>query len=257
MLSKNKILDVGITNASKEDILEYIFKTLEEKEKPYFIVTPNPEILVFAHKHKSFQTVLNTARLALPDGVGVTMGGKILGKPFKERITGTDLVDALCKESVKKPITVGFLGGRQNVAEKIAECLREKYPGLNVAFKGEEWPKKGTKVQRYKGTKDKSDSASLNQWTSEPQIDILFVAFGFPKQEQWMAEHVGRVPVRVMVGVGGAFDYISGRLTRAPGFLRTLGFEWLYRLVMQPWRIKRQLALFEFLLLFLKEKANS
>ncbi len=242
MLNKNIILDVGITNATKQDILEYILKTLEEKKKPYFIVTPNPEILVFSHKHKSFQTVLNTARLGLPDGVGVTMAGKILGKPFKERITGTDLVDALCKESIKKPITVGFLGGRQNVAEKTAECLSKKYPGLKVGFAGPEWP----------ASTLKNPSSTFHHLPSS--IDILFVAFGFPRQEQWMAEHIGRVPARVMIGVGGAFDYISGRLTRAPGFLRTLGLEWLYRLVRQPWRIKRQLALLEFVILILRER---
>lgn len=281
MLNKNIILDVGITNATERDILEYIFKTLEEKEKHYFIVTPNPEILVFAHKHKPFQTVLNTARLALPDGVGIIGAGKILGKPFKERVTGTDLVDAICKESVneskrhvKKPITVGFLGGRRNVAETTAECLREKYPGLRVAFAGEFWPDARGPVGLHphptssvaslpagarRGTPAPATPRSWQNTTYKipNTIDILFVAFGFPKQEGWMYEHVGKEPVRVMLGVGGAFDYISGRVGRAPVFLRSLGLEWLYRLIRQPWRIKRQLALFKFLLLILKEKVNS
>ncbi|MBI2022959.1 WecB/TagA/CpsF family glycosyltransferase, partial [Candidatus Giovannonibacteria bacterium] len=85
-------------------------------------------------------------------------------------------------------------------------------------------------------------------------IDILFVAFGFPKQEEWMHEHLGKIPVRVMVGVGGAFDYISGRVPRAPAWVQKLGFEWLFRLVVQPWRIKRQLALLRFAFLVLREK---
>ncbi len=248
MLDKNIILDVGITNATKKDILEYIFTSIEKKTKPYFVVTPNPEILVFARKHESFQAILNKASLALPDGIGITIAGKILGKPFKERLTGTDFVDALCGEivrlgerHVKKPITIGFLGGRQNIAEKTADCLARKYPGLKVVFAAPEWP----------ASTLKNPSSTFYHLPSS--LDILFVAFGFPKQEEWMAENIGKIPVRAVIGVGGAFDYISGRVGRAPLFLRRLGLEWLYRLIRQPWRLKRQLALLEFVILIFRE----
>ncbi len=236
MLAKNVLLGVGITNETKENILEYIFKNLEKNADPSFIVTPNPEILVFAHKHKSFRAILNKADLALPDGVGIILAGKFLGKPVKERLSGTDLMDAICKESAKKPITVGFLGGRQNVAVRTADCLREKYPGLYIGFAAEEWDDKLPKLPKA------------------PMLDVLFIAFGFPKQEEWMAARVGKIPVQVMIGVGGAFDYFSGRISRAPRFVRSLGLEWLYRLIRQPWRIKRQLALIEFVILLFKER---
>jgi N-acetylglucosaminyldiphosphoundecaprenol N-acetyl-beta-D-mannosaminyltransferase len=135
----------------------------------------------------------------------------------------------LCQQVAEKPITVGFLGGRGGVAKKTAECLLGKYPKLQVKFIGEEWKQ-------------------------DQPIDILFVAFGFPKQEEWMSHHINKIPVRVMMGVGGSFDYISGKIPRAPGFLRVVGLEWFYRLAKQPWRWKRQLALVEFLGLVLKEK---
>jgi hypothetical protein len=140
MLQKNLILDVGITNATKEEVLEYIIKGLGKNAKKYFIVTPNPEILVFANKAKEYKNILNNAEIALPDGVGVITAGMILGIRFKERITGVELLESLCKEVAKKPITVGFLGGGEGIAERTAECLALKYLGLKVAFAGSEWP---------------------------------------------------------------------------------------------------------------------
>lgn len=228
-MEKNFLLGVEITNETKENILKYIITSLEKKGEKYYVVTPNPEILVHATKHPTFKSILNNARLALPDGIGVIIAGNFLGGPFKERVTGIDLMESLCKEVSKKPITVGFVGAGPKIAERAAECLVSRYPGLKVGFAAPEWHK-------------------------APQIDILFVAYGFPKQEEWMSERIGRVPVGVMISVGGSFDYLSGNVQRAPQVVRSIGFEWLYRLIRQPWRIKRQLALLEFIWLVLKEK---
>ena len=140
MINKKNILGVGITDATKKEVLEYIVKSLENFKKKYFIITPNSEFLVLANKNRDFRNVLNRAELASTDGIGVIIAAKILGKSLKGRFTGVDLVESLCKEVVRKPITVGFLGGRGNVAEKTAECLQRKYPGLKVNFVGEEWP---------------------------------------------------------------------------------------------------------------------
>ncbi|MCL5439235.1 MAG: WecB/TagA/CpsF family glycosyltransferase [Patescibacteria group bacterium] len=235
MLVKNFLLGVGVTNASKEEILEYLIKGLKEPSEKYYIVTPNPEILVYASRHKDFKKILNNARLALPDGIGVIWAGKILGKRFKQKITGVDFMKKVCEKVSEKPITIGLMGGRGGVADRTAECLRKKYPGLKIGFIGEEWP--NVKVGH--------------------EIDILFVAYGFPKQEIWMSENLDKLPVKVMMGVGGAFDYISGEVPRAPVWVQKIGFEWFYRLVHEPWRLKRQLALLEFIYLVLKEKILS
>lgn len=241
-LVKNEILGVYITNETQKNILEYVIKSIEDNTKYYYITTPNPEIIVFAHKHPEFTTTINKAEIALCDGVGVSLAGRLLHKPFVERITGIDFMIALCGAVGRKPITVGFLGGRQGVAELTAECLQKQFPTLEVVFIQEEWP-------------DNSESKSKSSYkmkNPKPNIDILFVAFGFPKQEEWMAQHVGKIPVKVMIGVGGAFDYVSGRVPRAPKFVQAIGFEWLYRLFSQPWRWKRQVALGEFILLVFK-----
>ena len=240
MLEKKFILDVGITNATKQEILEYILKRLKKNGKKYFIVTPNPEILALANKVKTYKNILNNAEIALPDGIGVIIAGKILGITFKERITGVELLESLCLAVAKKPITVGFLGGGEGIAEKTAECLVEKYPGLKVAFAHPDY-------NFYK---------NYNDYNGYKRIDILFVAFGAPKQERWIYENLDKLPVKVAIGVGGSFDYISGRVQRAPLLVRNLGLEWFFRLIMQPWRIKRQLALLEFAFLILKEKLS-
>ena len=120
MLEKKFILDVCVTNATKQEVLEYIIKGLEKNGKRYFIVTPNPEILVLAHKAKTYKSILNNAEIALPDGIGVIIAGEILGIRFKERITGVELLESLCSEVSEKPITVGFLGGREGIAEYTA-----------------------------------------------------------------------------------------------------------------------------------------
>lgn len=238
MFEKKYIADVGITNASEEDILEYILRGLKKPTEKYYVVTPNPEILVYAKQHPKFKEIINNARLALPDGIGVIWAGKILGKKIREKVTGTDILEKLCFLASRQPITVGFLGGRGKIAERVAECLVNKYPGLKVGFAASEY-------NFYK---------NYNNYNSYKPVDVLFVAFGFPKQEEWMAKNLPKLPVKVMMGVGGAFDYISGQVPRAPLFIRTIGFEWLFRLIVQPWRIKRQLALLEFVWLVLKEK---
>jgi N-acetylglucosaminyldiphosphoundecaprenol N-acetyl-beta-D-mannosaminyltransferase len=282
MIGKKTILGVGITDATRNEVLEYIIKNLQNFKKKLFIVTPNPEFLVLAHKNTDFKNILNKSDLASPDGIGILMAAKFVGEPLKERFTGVDLMESLCREVAEKPITVGFLGGRAGVAEKTADCLLKKYPGLKVAFVGEEWPSgdfarqprilEGPHLSNRGPVKSNpshqgSSFASLRVHAvgspssfatpdDKNQIDILFVAFGAPKQEFWINENLDKIPVKVAIGVGGAFDYISNKIPRAPTLVRSIGLEWLFRLAIQPWRLKRQLALIKFILLVFKEKLN-
>jgi len=248
-LTKQKILGVGITIDSEERILEYIEEILTETNKKISIVTPNPEILVRASHDPDFQKILNDADIALPDGVGIVLGSYILGKQPQKRIAGVDFMEKLCsltarlnedlenpKKSASKTskelVMTGFLGGQPHVAEKTAECLQQKYPGVRVGFVKNEW----IEAKNF------------------PSLGVLFVAFGAPRQEKWIYDNLPKIPVRVAMAVGGSFDFISGRVIRAPKVIRVIGFEWLFRLLVQPWRWKRQLALIEFLRLVLLEK---
>lgn len=236
-LVKTEIMGVGITNASKSIILEYLNNFINKSAKKMYIVTPNPEMIVFAAKNEEFKKALNHAQIALCDGVGLYLAAKFFGKNLKERVTGISLMESICEMVNEKPITVGFLGGRLGVAEDASECLKKRYPNLKVKFTGSEW-------RDFEASEKKS-------------LDILFIAFGVPKQELFMMNNLGKLPVRVMVGVGGAFDQIVNPTLRPPKIIDAIGFGWLYRLIRQPWRWKRQLALIEFIKLMIKFKFES
>jgi len=241
-LKTTEILGVRVTSDSEDNILKYILENIETRTKRFKVFTPNPEILMFAKKHPEFKAVLNEANVNLPDGIGLLEAAKLLGASLKSRITGTDFMERLCKvvseenfsrkRSKKRLISIGFFGGRANVAKTTSECLQKKYSGLEVFYADSEW-----------------NQAKLQG----KHIDILFVAMGFPKQEKWISENLEKIPVTMAMGVGGAFDFLGGFVPRAPKFLRTLGLEWLFRLIIQPWRIKRQLQLIPFVFLVLGE----
>lgn len=214
---KVDILGIKIDDITIDEALTQAEKWVINPGKHY-IVTPNPEFIIAAQKDPVFKKILNEADLAIPDGVGLKISGKI-----KNTFAGTDFMERLIQLSAEKSFAVGFLGGKDGVAEKCAECLKRKYPTLKVLF------------------------TSADTEVKIPPLDLLFVALGHVKQEKWIAKNLDKIPVHVAMGVGGAFDYLSGRVPRAPKWLRSLGLEWLFRLILQPTRIKRQLALLRYL----------
>jgi N-acetylglucosaminyldiphosphoundecaprenol N-acetyl-beta-D-mannosaminyltransferase len=252
MLKKDYILNVGVTNETAGNILEYILQRLKTGYK-FYIVTPNPEIIVYANRHETFKNILNNAEISLPDGTGLFLASILMGKPFRQRIPGVNFVEEICKSTVRKPISIGFLGGRAGVAQKAAECLLKKYPDLEIVFISEEWGAEGFDFHLNSNIKSQNDK-SLKTKNQGSDIDILFVAFGHPKQEEWIYNNLDKIPVKAAMGVGGAFDFISGEVRRAPFMIRAIGFEWLYRLVREPWRWRRQLALIEFIKLVVRER---
>ncbi len=228
---KKEIMGVKIDDINMEEAIS-IVQGLLKKTGSHYIVTPNPEFLVAAQKDESFRKILNDADLSIPDGAGLKLSGKI-----KNTVTGTDLMEKLLYHAAENGLTTGFLGGKETIAEKLSKCLLKQHPNLKIVF-----AKSGGEV-------DKDGTMLVPQIL--PKMDLLFVAFGPPKQEKWMASNINKASVKVMMGVGGAFDYLSGETPRAPKFLRELGFEWLFRLLIQPWRIKRQLSLIKYLLMLI------
>lgn len=235
-INSTKILGVNVSTEKREEILRKIIKGLKNKGKKFYIVTPNPEIIMYASRSKEYMDILNHAQVSLPDGIGVLASSKLLKKGVKERITGVDLMMDVVRECAKEGLTTGYFGGRAQVAEKTADCLKKIHPNLKVVYADSSW-----NTDKLKGK----------------HIDILFVALGFPKQEEWIEENLSRIPVTAAMGVGGSFDYISGRVKRAPKILRSIGLEWAFRLINEPWRIKRQMALPRFAFLVLKENLRS
>lgn len=243
---KKTVLGVKIDDVTMEEAVNTVDRWLSRVGKHY-IVTPNPEFLVTAQENKQFQIVLNKSDLSIPDGVGLKLGG------IKNIVPGINFMQSLIKMAAEKAFTVGLLGGRIEVAEKTAERLKKTYPGLKISF-AESGPVIDSLNRLPRSASTSSASLAMTK------CDILFVAFGHPKQEYWIAQNLDKIPVKVAMGVGGAFDVISGKLPRAPKWLRSLKLEWLFRLMIQPWRIKRQLALLKYIWLIYssnEDRSNS
>jgi len=167
--------------------------------------------------------------LAVPDGIGLIFASRFLGQPIKQRITGVDLMEKVCQKAAQKQWPVFLFGAEEGVAEKTAKNLKEKYVGLNTVSLRATPTRSVGGARQSRGKQDDNDVPA-----------ILFVALGAPKQEKWIVENLSKMPsIKLAIGVGGAFDFISGRVSRAPKILRKIGLEWLWRLICQPWRAKR------------------
>ena len=228
---KINILGVNVDDISEVDAVKTVLRLAEAKNKGKFVVTVNSEFVMMAQRDPHFAQILNDADLALPDGQWIVNSKLILGGREHDRVSGVDLVENLCKLSANKAIRVGFLGGFSSVAKEASKRQKIMSPKLKVVFSDPGDPSIGYDL-RLKGVFERIG-----------RVDILFVAYGMGQQEFWIERMKNKLDVGVYIGVGGAFDYISGVKLRAPKFMQELGFEWLWRLVLDPVRIWRMRVL--------------
>ena len=206
--------------------------SLIDSPSPAYVVTPNAEIAYAAQSDASLMAALNGAELVLADGIGIIKGAKKLGRPLPERVPGVEVGPGLFDEMQARGKTLFLLGGKPGVAELAAQNIQARFPLLRIC-----------------GTHDgyfKDDSEVLPQIQAAAP-DVIFVCFGAPKQELWMQRNRASVGQALMLGLGGTLDHLAGLAPRAPRLLRRLGLEWLYRLLSQPSRWRRYLALPRFL----------
>ncbi len=225
------MLGVGFDDVTVEEAADRGMELMGEGGFHY-VVTPNPEIVMAAEKDPAFREVLNGAHLVLPDGVGVVKAAKLLGRPLKGRCPGIDFAAALMERMAAAGDRLFLLGAKPGVAERAAENLRAKYPGLTVC-----------------GTHDGyfTEDAPVVEEVKASGADVLFVCLGFPRQEFWMAGNGANCGVKLAVGLGGSLDVFAGTVERAPEKWRRMGLEWLYRLYKEPRRIGRMAKLPVFL----------
>jgi len=198
--------------------------------KAAHVVTLGAEMANLAHVDPAYRAAINGADLVVADTIGIVLAARLLGKPLRERVTGIDLLTRLCERAAALGHPVFLLGGASGVAESAGAALRRRHPDLRVAGS-------------HHGYFTDDESKSICALIRDSGARIVFVGLGFPRQEHWIRENVGRLGAVVCMGVGGSFDVISGRLPRAPAAVRKAGLEWLYRLVREPRRLRRQLAL--------------
>jgi len=201
----------------------------------HHVCTINPEFMMIARQDVNFHNILSRADLCVPDGVGLLWAARHLGKPLPERVTGSDGVPKIAEHAAQLGWKLYFLGAAPGVAEQAANVLRQKYPNLQIAG-------------IYSGSPAPDEEDAIVEKVNASGADIVFVAYGAPEQDKWIARNLPRLQVKMAMGVGGSFDFIAGVIPRAPLWMRRYGIEWLYRLYLQPWRIRRMLRLPRFVL---------
>jgi N-acetylglucosaminyldiphosphoundecaprenol N-acetyl-beta-D-mannosaminyltransferase len=234
-LKNNKIsvLDINIDNLNIQEALKKSEELLASKE-PGLIVTPNPEMIVASLKDIELRNIINNAYLSVADGVGLMLAGRILGRKFKQRIAGIDLMLELIRVAKNKRYKIFLFGSREGVAEEAAKVLDADVAGT------------------YQGYSMNNQQVIEEIKSSGP--DMLFVGLGSPKQEKWAADHLKELGVPLVMCVGGSLDVIAGRAKRAPVFMRKIGIEWLWRLIAEPRRWKRMLVLPVFIIKVIRSR---
>jgi len=204
-----------------------------EEQRPFWIVTANPEILLFAKKNPWYWEIIRRADLRTVDGFGLQLAG-IVGGAKPKRITGVFLAESLLQHAVQQGWSVGITGGRGESADKAVWHLREKYPSIQISIipVGEVTPR-GSHIQD-------DSSLVMQQEMTQTYPDVILVALGHPKQEAWIAKHLTELQAsKIVVGVGGTIDFWSGKAKRAPRIFQYVGLEWAWRLLAEPKRWKR------------------
>lgn len=198
---------------------------------PLTIVGPNAYLVTLAERDPLFAEAMQAADLAVPDGISVVMAARILGAPIPERVTGGDLMERMCAEAAHYGFRVFFLGGLPGAARMAALNLTRRFPGLNIC--GTACPPPGFEDNPL-------EIAQIRRAIEDAAPDLLCVAFGAPRQEIWVQQNRGWLPVGAILPVGAAFDTQSGLRRRAPLSIQRCGLEWLFRLVMEPRRLWRR-----------------
>lgn len=192
-----------------------------ESGGPHCVCFCDAHLCVRATQEPKICDILSKASLVLPDGVSMILGSKLMGYELPGRLTGPLVMIEYCKYGVSKGRKHFFLGGENGVPERLSQSLKEKIPGLNVV---------GMFSPPFRLLTD-VEMDNVKRMIEESGADVLWVGLGAPKQEQWMAEHLGKIRVPLMLGVGAAFDFHSGNRKWAPLWIRKIGMEWIYRML--------------------------
>ena len=239
-----KILSVPFAETNMEETVSWTNERIE-KSLSTFIVTANPETVMLAKKDLNFHRVLCSADIVMPDGIGIIYASKILGNSLKGRVAGYDMLHALLqyRENKCKPTKLFLLGGTEEVVRAAREKLAKLYSHVQIS---------GAHHGYFE--KNSEEESNIVKLISKEKPDLLLVGTGNPKQEEFIHRYKNELDATVMIGVGGCFDVLSGKISRAPIIFRRLGLEWFYRLLREPTRIKRQIVLPIFVFQVLKHR---
>jgi N-acetylglucosaminyldiphosphoundecaprenol N-acetyl-beta-D-mannosaminyltransferase len=194
---------------------------------PQYVITANLNYCMLHHRSKQLQQITHRAALVLADGQPIVARSKLTDRPLPERVAGSELIIHLCGRAAQRGHRVYFLGGAPGVADKASQRLKAMYPGLRIA---------GCESPPFRDLTPE-EQAAQDARIREAGTDLLFVAFGQPKGEQWIAEHAARIGVPVSIQLGASFDFLAGTAKRAPKIFQSIGMEWAYRMLSDPKRL--------------------
>lgn len=240
MRNRIAVLNVMIDVVTMKEAVEAVKQFILQK-KSHLVVTPNPEIIMMANKDEQLARIINNADLVVPDGAGVVWAARYQGDAMPERVAGYDLVQNLLIEAMSEKYKIYLFGGAPGIAEKARKIAEERYPGVQIV---------GTR----NGFFTKQNESEIVNDIKACQPDILLVALGVPRQEKWLEEYKEELKVPVSIGVGGTFDVMAGVVKRAPLWMQRSNLEWLFRLLSEPKRAIRMLALPHFVIKIMTTK---
>jgi N-acetylglucosaminyldiphosphoundecaprenol N-acetyl-beta-D-mannosaminyltransferase len=218
------LLGIDFLNIDMTEAIDIIDNSVSKKEKSSFFFV-NPDCFNKTFKDEAYLKVLKGADYIFPDGIGITIACKMIKNPLKENINGTDMFPLLCERAVKKDYSIYLLGAEPGIAEIVKENTEKKYPGIRI-------------VGFRDGYFDHDqETGPIISRINKLQPDILLVAFGAPAQEKWISRHKAKIQAYAILGVGGLFDFYSGKNKRAPRWMREIGLEWVYRITQEPGRM--------------------
>lgn len=219
------MLGISIDNITMDEALTQLIS--HGDEAPLRAAFVNPDCLNLAYENEDYRAAVRSSDLVMGDGIGLQLAGRMLKTPLAANVNGTDMFPRLCARAAAEGLSLFLLGARPGVARAAAKTMMERVPGLRIAG----W---------RDGYFDEAEELEVIQTINRSGADILLVGFGAPRQELWLEKHVRRLLVPVRIGVGGLFDFYSGRIPRAPMALRELGLEWVWRLIQEPQRMWRR-----------------
>lgn len=237
------ILGVQINNVNMNEAvsLANLCLTSEKNSEPKMIFTPNPEFIMNALNDEEFMKILNESWLNIPDGIGIIIGSKILKTPLKERVAGFDFIQNLFANIKNSKIKVYFLGSSEKNVKMAKENMEKKYRGIKI-------------IGYHNGYFSEADNNKIIEEINDLSPDLILVGLGSPRQEKWIYKNKNQLNTKLLIGIGGSFDVMSGNVKRAPKIFINLNLEWFYRFVTQPTRFKRMLKLPLFLIKVLEIK---
>lgn len=241
--SKVNVLGVKFNNTTMLEMIENIKSFFENKtESNLFIVTANPEIVVYATEHPSYMDLINSSDYVVADGTGVVKASKRLNQPLRRRVPGIELLEECLKIAHANHQRVYLLGSKNEIIEAAERKLHLKYSNVTFAY--------------HHGYINLEDETVVKRITSF-NPDYIFVGMGFPKQEEWIHKHNSKFNQTVMMGVGGSFEVLSGAKKRAPKLFQKLNIEWVYRLLIDWKRIGRMMSIPKFMIKVAKKKRKN